>query len=176
MKHTAIALTVMLLSSCASMPQDAFKLTESALQQRQIETRKYDQIQESTLLSACANVLQDMGFQIDEAETELGVIVGSKQRDATNAGQVVASILLAILGARPQAMDKDQTIRVSVVSRPEYNDSSFATSNFLVRATFQRIVRKTNGSMYAETLADEELYQGFFSNLSKSVFIEGQML
>ena len=46
----------------------------------------------------------------------------------------------------------------------------------LVRVTFQRIVRRTDGSTRAETLKGEELYRDFYERLSKSVFLEAHKI
>lgn len=157
------------------MPKDAFVLTPELLKQRQIETRRYDGINEIDLLVASSNALQDLGFNLDNSETRLGVITASKQRDATNAGQVVGAVVLALLGGGATPIDKDQTIRVSLVVRPVIDSSgkAMAQSEF-VRVTFQRIIRRTDNSTHSETLLDEKLYQEFFARVSKSVFIEAQ--
>lgn len=176
MKPYLLVIPLLLLAGCAQVPKDAFRLSETALEQRQIETRHFEDVEEESLLSASAGVIQDMGFQMEEAETELGVLIASKERDATSAGQVVANVLLALFAGTTQPMDKDQTIRVAIVSKSLYDGSKKVDDAFAVRATFQRVVRRTDGSKYVETLKDEELYQGFFSQLSKSVFIEGQKI
>ena len=69
------------------------------------------------LLSAAAGVLQDLGFNIDESETKLGVIVASKDRSAVTATQVAGAVAMALLGAY-MPVDKTQKIRVSLVTRP----------------------------------------------------------
>ncbi|MGV0954227.1 MAG: hypothetical protein ACOYBQ_08150 [Fluviibacter sp.] len=51
---------------------------QTALQQRTIESRRYDGLSSKELMSACTNVLQDMGFTIDEADAGLGTITASK--------------------------------------------------------------------------------------------------
>ena len=85
-----LIIVVLILTSCgSSIPKDAFKLTPELLQKRVLKTRKYEGISEVDILSASAGVLQDLGFNIDESETKLGLIVGSKVRDATEIGQEV---------------------------------------------------------------------------------------
>lgn len=165
---------VTLTAGCVTIPPDAFRVTESTLQQRQVETRVFRDAKEEQLLAAASNVLQDMGYQLEDAEVELGVLTASKERSAVNAGQVVGMVLLAALGGGSTPIDKDQTIRVAVVSKPLYVDGVRSESDFAVRATFQRVVRRTDGQKRVETLGDEELYTGFFAQLSKSVFIEAQ--
>ena len=117
-----------------------------------------------------------MGFQLEDSEVELGVLTASKERDATNAGEVVLNIFVALLGGQPGAMDKDQKIRVSIVTKPLYSGSLKRPNSFGVRATFHRVVNRTDGTKRVETLSQEDLYEGFFAQLSKSVFIEGQKI
>ncbi|MBN8557680.1 MAG: hypothetical protein LCH72_07555 [Proteobacteria bacterium] len=178
-KMVAATCVGLLLAGCAVQPPpNTFALTPELLQQRQLETRRYDDIKEVDLLSASSNVLQDLGYNLENSETKLGVLTASKQRDATSAGEVTAALVLALLGSRrPMAMSKDQTIRVALVVRP-VNDSNgkASESSHLVRVTFQRVVRRTDNSTYAETLKDEELYRDFYERLSKSVFLEGHKL
>ncbi len=126
---------------------------------------------------ASANTLQDLGFNLENSETKLGVITATKQRDATDAGEVATSILLAVFVGTRMAISKDQTIRVALVVRP-VNDShgkAMSDSHF-VRVTFQRIVRRSDNSIYTETLREPELFQDFYERVSKSVFLEAQKI
>ena len=125
------------------------------------------------MLSASAQVLQDLGFSLDESETKLGVIVASKDRDATEAAQVVGALLLAVLIGASVPWDTNQKIRASLVTRV-VNPSQPYTA---VRVTFQRIVWNTQGQISKlEELADPEMYQGFFDKLSKAVFLEAHQI
>jgi len=177
MKILLVFLMTLLVAGCVQMPKDSFVVTPELLKQRQIETRRYDGIKEEDLIIASSNALQDLGFNLDNSETKLGVLTASKQRDATNTGEVVATVIIALLGGQPGAISKDQTIRVSLVVRPVHdsNGKSMANSHF-VRVTFQRVVRKTDNSTNAETLRDAELFEDFYERVSKSVFLEAQKI
>lgn len=163
----------------ATYPKDFLKLPEENLQVRQLQMRQFETNNEKEIILASAGVLQDMGFTLDDSETELGVIVASKDRDATNAGQVtlatMAVFLSALGGSSSNAfdtIDKVQKIRVSVVTRLNSENSKI-----LLRVTFQRIVWNNLGNVSKmETLKDPELYQGFFDKLSKAVFLEEQRI
>ncbi len=165
-----LAAGLVLVAGCEqTIPKDALQLSPESLAQRQAQTRRFDTADEAMLLSASAAVLQDLGFNLDESETELGLVVASKDRDATETGQIIGSILIAALIGASVPIDKIQKIRASLVTRP-FGESGDKTA---VRVTFQRVVWNTAGQVSkSEALTEPELYQEFFSKLSKSVFLE----
>ena len=167
-----LIMMMMIFVGCSTaIPKDALKLTPESLEKRSLQTRKYEGISETNILSASAGVIQDLGFNIDESETSLGVIVGSKERDATDAGQIFLAVLAAALTGTYVATDKDQKLRISLVVRPTPENDS---TKHYVRVTFQRIVWNTQGQITKiEGLEEPEVYQEFFDLLSKSVFLEG---
>ena len=165
------AFQILVVAGCETgIPKDALSLTTESLERRQLQTRKFDTADEIKLLTAAVGLAQDLGFNIEATQSKLGLIVGSKQRDATDGGQVAGAIALAILFRTPTSVDKDQTIRVSIVTHP----AGLQTS---LRVTFQRTVRNTNGQIVRlEFIGDEEIYRGFFEKLSKAVFLEAQKI
>lgn len=165
----AVAMT---LSACQpTIPRDALQLSQESLELRQLQTRRFDSPNETSLLVASANVLQDLGFTLDESETGLGVVVGSKRRDATEAGQVVGAIVVAALLGVAMPIDQNQTIRASLVTRP------ISEAETAVRVTFQRIVwNNQNQVSRVEALTDASLYQQFFDRLSQSVFLTAHQI
>ncbi len=165
-----LAVGLVLVAGCEqTIPEDALQLTPESLAQRQAQTRRFDTTDEAMLLSASAAVLQDLGFNLDESETKLGLIVASKDRDATEAGQVVGAVFIAVLIGVSVPIDKRQKIRASLVTRP-FGESG---DKMAVRVTFQRVVWNNAGKISkSEALTEPELYQEFFSKLSKSVFLE----
>ena len=178
----AITLSLTLIG-CNTIPEDALALRKESLENRALQTRKYQTLEEKDLLSASAAVLQDLGFNLDESETDLGVIVGSKTRDATDATQIAATVFLAVLqgvaaaygggaGQPPPAVDETQVIRASLVTRPSESEGSS-----LVRVTFQRTVWNTDGVISrVEAINEPQIYQDFFSRLNKAIFLEGQKI
>lgn len=85
-------------------------------------------------------------------------------------------IVLALLGGGATPISKDQTIKVALVARPVTEDGKILENKYFVRVTFQRIVRRTDNSVYMETLKDTKLYEEFFDKVSKSVFLEAQKI
>jgi hypothetical protein len=160
------------LTGCKSIPENALALKEDSFANRQLQTRKYDTLDEKNLLSASAAVLQDLGYNLDESETALGVLVGSKSRDATDGGQIAAAIFVAALGGGNMAIDEKQMIRASIVTRPSVDEGSS-----LVRVTFQRVVWNTDKVVSRiEAINEQQIYIDFFDRLSKAVFLEGQQI
>lgn len=194
------------LAGCAhQIPEGAFDVSPDMMAQRQVESRKFTGISEEEILIASSNVLQDMGFSLENSEVKLGVLTANKQRDATSAGEIAGAIIMAALFRVQMPTSKDQTIRVALVIKPAASESVIGTlysgasnateptkpakgakgkaapvaaapESYVVRVTFQRIVRRTDNSTYAQTIKDPELYQEFFDKLSKSVFIEAQKI
>lgn len=161
---------VAILTGCQqTIPKEALQLSLTSMEDRQLQTRRFETKDEAALLAASAGVLQDLGFSLDESETKVGLVVGSKNRDATEAGQIAGAVFMAVMFGVAMPVDKEQKIRVSLVTKPV----SEGGDQHSVRVTFQRIVWNTQGQVSkTEMLKDAELYQQFFSKLSKSVFLE----
>jgi len=165
-----LLLSSVFLAAChSSIPDDALRLDGESLKQRRIQTRYYQTDNETKVLTACAALLQDLGFNIDESEPRLGTITGSKNRSAVSAGQVVGSVIAAFFGFNVP-WDKSQNMRVCVVTTPVEEKKII-----LVRVTFQRIVWNTAGQISKrEGLTEPGIYQEFFARLSKSLFLQAQ--
>jgi len=167
-----------LVTACQSgLPKDALKLSPETLEKRDLQTRVFDGISENDLLAAAAGLLQDLGFNLDESESKLGLIVASKHRSAVNKAQVVGSVVWAIASSflgSPSGIhyDKNQKLRVSLVVRPRSREDK---NSHFVRVTFQRVVRDNEGDIVTrESIEEPKIYQEFFDKLSKSVFLEAQ--
>lgn len=164
-----LILMIPLVTGCSTtVPKSALAMNPQTLEMRQLQTRKYATRDEAKILSASAGLLQDLGFSIDNSETKVGLIAASKDRDATDGGQVVGAVLVAALFGVSTPIDDVQKIRVAVVT-------NYAGNSMNVRVTFQRVVWNTRGQISRlEKLEDPGMYEEFFSKLSKSIFLEAQ--
>ena len=94
------------------------------------------------------------------------VLAGSKSAIAQSYAGASGTTLIDAAGKALGRLPADQQQPVlDVVEKP---------GNYVVRVTFQRVVTRTDKSIYVETIKDQGIYQEFFEKLSKSVFIEAQ--
>ncbi|OQB09336.1 MAG: hypothetical protein BWY16_01038 [Candidatus Omnitrophica bacterium ADurb.Bin205] len=174
-----IFVPALFICGCVATSSGLLKPAVSSLQVRQVEIKQYDTKDELRVLSATAAVLQDMGFTLTEVEKKLGLIVASKERDATVPGQIAMAAFIDILGATGgsssnamQTVDAVQTILVSCVTKRNLEGNKVA-----VRVTFQRVVfNRMNQVSRLETIKDPDIYEGFFDKLSKSIFLEADKI
>lgn len=160
---------VAVLTGCVSTPESAFRLSETALELREIQARRYETVNSKLVLRASMGVLQDMGYVIDEANFHLGIITASKRVDARDGGQVAAAVFVALLGGGNIPIDKEQKIKASIVVNKTLNDNTSSVA----RMTMQRIIWNTQGKITkSEQISSPEMYQQFFQKLSKSIFLE----
>ena len=150
---------------------DVLKLEPESMAQRQLQTRKYNTTAEDKIITTCVNVLQDTGFAIENTDAKLGTILASKQREAVESGQVAGAIIIAVIFGVAIPIDKNQTMYASIVVSPAASEKKAS----LVRITFSRLVWTDRGVVSkAERLEEPEVYQTFFTKLSKGLFLEAQ--
>lgn len=146
--------------------------------------RQYETKDEAKIVQSVAGLLQDLGFILDDSETELGFVGASKKADAQNAGQLVAAaaidtlaIAASLFGAYCYSnalskCDKNQLVKASVIVQPSQD-----ANRTVVRVTFQRVVwDMTNQVSRIETINDPKIYQTFYEGLSKAIFLEAQQI
>ena len=73
-----LSCVLLVVVGCQSTPRPEDFFHPVSLKQRQIQSRVFDIGDEVRVLMACATVLQDNGFQINEAESRLGLLTSSK--------------------------------------------------------------------------------------------------
>jgi len=191
MSATLLALGLLFVAGCETLPDTAMELSPDSLKQRQLQTRRVEGIDEKALLAASAGVLQDLGFNIDEAETRLGVIVASKKRSAIDTADIITSsletlavemVIALVFGDHEREgeinFDVTQKIRISVVTRPALDSSGQPRKDAqVIRVTIQRLVWDDDGNLtHAESIEEPKVYQKFFDRLSKSIFLELQAI
>ena len=122
------------------------------------------------------------GWAQESAHPKPPTVAGGAPRAATKSTRfltvVAAAVAIAILLGVFPSVDKDQTIRVSILTRPSGQQTS-------LRATFQRAIRNTSGQTTQlmvrasaqynlKAIEDPEPYQQFFASHSKAIFLTAQ--
>ncbi len=179
-------LALAFLSGCVTHtePAELFALTPDIPKNRAMQTRTFETPNERELLSASAAVLQDLGFQVEESQRQVGFLRATKERSAREYGQYLRQVLVLILslGKLMQPVDLHQKIAASLISRPLNPEATHRE----VRIMFYRVVWKGDGQVdnqyippgeqYMEMIRDPEIYQQFFAKLSKAVFLEAHRI
>jgi hypothetical protein len=170
-----LAIVLLAASGCATtkpkIPEDALRLSETALEVRSMQTRTFEVSDETVILAASIGVLQDMEFNIDEVERPLGVLTASKIIDADSVEEKIGLFVLDVIigGGYMQTASEEQKIIVTFVVLPSLG----RPGEYVARITIQRIVFdqlervKTMG-----IVGNPEIYQEMFEKLSKSIFLD----
>ena len=153
--------------------EDVLKLTPDSMALRQMQSRKYETDDLKKILDACVGLLQDNGFTLEEISPKLGTVLGSKAREAVEAGQVAAAVAVAVVFGIGIPIDVEQKMSASIVVSEAASDAKSS----IVRVNFSRLVwNDANAVSKAERLEQPEMYQEFFDKLSKSLFLEEQKI
>lgn len=76
-KGPMVLLAVLALVACASTPPDVTG-SGSQVAMRQIQTREYDTLDKRMTMRSVIATLQDLGFLIDTADLELGMVTATR--------------------------------------------------------------------------------------------------
>jgi len=182
-----LVVQLLILAGCAGVPDNALRIAAQSDQKRELQTRHFDGVKETTLLAATAGVLQDLGFNLDESESKLGVVTASRKftsRRPLNGGEIAKDLAWGLLwlplGVATTAVDaakgvkEPQLVRVSLVTQSDHTPAATGSS---VRVTAHRIVYSDERQTKIKSVApldDALFYQEFFTRLGRSVFLEEQ--
>jgi hypothetical protein len=182
-----VAAPIIGASGCAGAPGRPWRTSAESAQQQAAQTRRFDGITQPEMLTACAALLQDLGFTIETGDSKLGLLIGSKQHTAEvkkKASEVVlevaATVALALafaaltgslaLGSSNEDPADRQVIRVTLQVNHGTADNPARVS---VNVAMDRVVYTRNNHIrHQESVHDPVLIQALFEALSKSVFLE----
>ena len=133
----------------------------TALELRQMQTRKYEDVEKATALRASINVLQDLGFNLRSADADLGILMAEKWSHVPHTEKEMK-----------KARKKGRALAESLVLECTVNVSPFGRAS-RVRTTFlEKWLSGTGAVLKASLVEDPRVYQDFFSNLNKGIFFE----
>ncbi len=143
------------------------KMTQ--LQTRNLQTRTYEEANTSKILRVALAVLQDDGFVVSNANTDLGLLSASKNLHEKKVDDGETAFMKGFFGIGSVSTQKWSTIEATVTVTP------FGAKT-RVRLSARLTAISSNGSSNYEMLADADYYQNFFATLEKGLFIERQKL
>jgi hypothetical protein len=161
------------LAGCAPTASTLLTLPEDSLARRHLQSRQFGTGDEARLLDACMTVLQDMGFQIDEASPRLGVLLATKTRDLNllQPEARLAAVVFSLGMLSALAENQPAKIEVGIVTRRLGTEGD----RISVRAIFRKTAFLGNGQQgVTRTITEPEIYARFFDSLAKALFLEAR--
>lgn len=162
------AALLILVQGCATEPGPAqlMRPGPQAAANREVQTRRFNDVSEAELLAACVSVLQDQGFRVTTSEARLGVIAGTKPRAVEDMLAELgrqAPLAIATFGLHPDlALGPADSFNVVLATRSIGGEARAHE----VRATFYRA---WPGKQYGAVITSPTLYQQFFGMLGTTL-------
>lgn len=164
MRYLAICcvLASLVLAGCMPCNREP-EMTQ--LQIREIQTREFEVCDVRLVMKGMMNVLQDDGFIIKNAVSDLGLLTAEKDIDISSRSE----IFLAMLA-------KDGRWRQHSVQEISANVTAFGNRT-RVRVNFQTKAFDNMGAVVSVVQdLDPETYQSFYSRVSKAIFFEEEKI
>ncbi len=153
-------------SGCISPPP---KPQRTPLQIRELQSRTFDTSDIKLVMRAVLNALQDDGFIVKNAVTDLGLLTATKERDLAPGNGWDGFWYGALSDRDPRWPKTKQTEANATIS-------SFGNST-RVRISFQEKVIDNLGATVAVTEVDDPiLYRDFFTRIDQSIFFQRQKI
>jgi len=170
---------------CASSAKPA----KTQLETRELQTRTFDTKDEKLVMKAMLNVLQDDGYVVKNAVTDLGLITATHESDLapgrSGGGDVLGGLGgLVILGGGGNGgggwgigtQTSEPSFRKTEQIEFTGNVSEFGEQT-KVRVSFQRKVLDNRGEVVeVQPIDDGDFYQNFFSRMDKGLFLQNENL
>ncbi len=180
----AALLLVGSMAGCTSIPEEAYQLPPSSQSVRDAQTRTFEVPDEANILQVAVALMQDMEYNFDTIEYELGVLSGSKVVDADSlaqqTGAVVADIVLVTLsvftgtgmslGGVYGGTDDEIGLRITLVVLPSLESEVQYTARVTIQS---ELIDKGGRVKKVHMIENPVVYQEIFEKLSKSLFLAG---
>jgi hypothetical protein len=155
---------------------------KTQLEVREFQTRTFDTADSKLVMKAMFNVLQDDGYVVKNAVTELGLITAEKEidlapgRSGSGGGVLGGGVIIGGPGGIVFTPQNFPAFRKTEVRDFTGNVSEFGQQT-KVRISFQRKVLDSRGQIIeVEAMDDPVFYQDFFSRMDKSLYLQKEQI
>ncbi|MHC4070059.1 MAG: hypothetical protein ACYSR8_10900 [Planctomycetota bacterium] len=140
---------------------------KSQLEIRQMQTREYETNDTVMVMKAMLNVLQDDGFMIKQANSNLGFFNATKELDTEDT-------LAKVWGTfwwGPNAQWIENSVIDCTANVSEFGEKTRVRTNFQLKK-----MNNKGGAEKVQTVDDPKFYQEFFSKVDKGIFLEKEQI
>ncbi len=163
-----VLIAISILSACAKTPKPPEQAQFTQLQIREMQTREYDSVSQKDVMKSVISALMDEGFIINATDNELGLITAAKETYALD--ESTKSIAEFNYGAGSGTYQT--TLRSEASSIVNKHGDVIRVRITIV----QKAVSNAGGNIWSQPLLDAQVYQGIFSKVDKSVFLEKEKI
>ena len=189
MRFTSLLLMSLLLVGCIEAQRPPTP-QRTQLEIREQQTREYPTTDVKMVMKAVLNVLQDDGFIVKNAVTDLGLITATKELGVERTSQGGDSSVFMGMGGRwhrnggfgfgfpggdwgspPQQATSQHTVIEASANVTTIRDTTRVRVNFQ-----EKVIDNLGGTVSVRQTEDPYYYRDFFTKVDKGIFIEKQRL
>lgn len=161
-----LVISGILFQGCVQAPPRPQK---SILQIRELQTREFQISDQTIVMRAVLNSLQDDGFIVRNAVTELGLLTAIKEKDLSPQSGW-GTFLQGALSDREVRWPKTQVIEANATVSP-------FGKTVRVRISFQqKTIDNFGTTIEVSDIEDALFYQNFFAQIEHSVFLQRERI
>ena len=157
---------VVFLSGCAITPTPPPQPAVAPLQLRAMQTRTYEKVNTSVAMKAVIAALQDEGYVLANADSELGFIYGAKEN--YNVDKDTKAMAEFNMGSGSGTYQTTIRLEASATVR-KHKDGVKVRINIV-----EKSVSNSGGNIWSQPVHRAQIYQDIFSKVDKAVFLEKQ--
>ncbi|UCE98898.1 MAG: hypothetical protein JSV82_06845 [Planctomycetota bacterium] len=140
---------------------------KSQLEIRQMQTREVDTSDTTMVLKAMLNVLQDDGFIVKQADSDLGFFTATKELDTED----TLAKAWGLFWWGPVAQWIENSVIDCTANVTKFGEKTRVRANFQMKQ-----MNNKGGVERVQTIDDPKFYQEFFSKVDKGIFIEKEQI